>query len=78
LVASIAPQDARGRYLAVFHTVWVLAAGIAPLMAGFVLDNLDPNWIWIAAGILSVVVAIGYMLLWQRAVHYFLMQPRKN
>jgi len=35
LIANIAPEDARGRYLAVFHTVWVLAAGIAPLMAGF-------------------------------------------
>ncbi len=60
LIAYIAPELLRGRYMAVFHTVWVLAAGIAPWAAGAVLDNYDPNWIWYACALISIIVALGY------------------
>jgi len=66
LIAQIAPRNLRGRYMAVFHTVWVLAAGIAPWAAGAVLDNYNPNWIWYACGIISVFVSLGYWLLKKR------------
>jgi len=66
LIATIAPQDLRARYMATFHTVWVLASGIAPLTAGVILDKYDPNWIWYACGIISIIVALGYFILDQR------------
>jgi MFS family permease len=78
LIANIAPEDARGRYLAVFHTVWVLAAGLAPWAAGFVLDNFDPNWIWYAAGFLSVIVALGCVLLKRRVGPRYLFHAKRE
>jgi len=63
LVASIAPEDMRGRYIAVFHTGWGIASAIGPWAAGVVLDNYNPNWIWFAGGIICSVVALGYLVL---------------
>jgi len=71
LVASIAPQDMRGRYLAVFHTGWGVAASIGPLAAGIVLDNYNPDWIWYAGGIICAFVALGYLVLKGRVGHRF-------
>jgi MFS family permease len=71
LVASIAPDHMRGRYMAVFHTGWGIAAAIGPLAAGVILDNYDPNWIWYAGGIICSVVALGYIVLKGRVGHRF-------
>jgi MFS family permease len=71
LVASIAPDHMRGRYMAVFHTGWGIAAAIGPLAAGVILDYYDPNWIWYAGGIICSVVALGYIVLKGRVGHRF-------
>lgn len=63
LIANIAPEDMRGRYMATFHIGWGIAAAIGPLTAGVVLDNYNPNWIWYAGGIICSFVAIGYFVL---------------
>ncbi len=51
IVTQFAPEDMRGRYMAVFGFSWVIPFAIGPLLAGLVLDNLNPNWLWYAAGI---------------------------
>lgn len=71
LVASIAPDHMRGRYMAVFHTGWGVAAAIGPLAAGIVLDNYNPNWIWYAGGVICSIVALGYLILKRRVGHRF-------
>jgi len=72
LIANLAPDDMRGRYSAAFHTGWGIAAAIGPLAAGLVLDNLNPNIIWWAGGIICTVVASGYWVLKQRVGHRFM------
>jgi MFS family permease len=57
LVAQFAPEDMRGRYMAVFGFSWVIPMAIGPLLAGLVMDNTDPRWVWYAAGILGLVAA---------------------
>jgi MFS family permease len=63
IVTRLAPEDMRGRYMAVFGFSWVIPYAIGPLLAGLVLDNLNPNWLWYAAGILGLVAAGGFYLL---------------
>ncbi|MBE9470731.1 MAG: MFS transporter [Chloroflexi bacterium] len=67
LVARIAPEDMRGRYMAVFGFGWVIPQAVGPLLAGLVMDNADPRWVWYAAGLLGLVGAAAFVLLRRRA-----------
>lgn len=66
LVARLAPEDMRGRYMAVFGFSWAIPAAVGPLLAGLVMDNFDPNWVWYGAAALGLVAAAGYGLLERR------------
>jgi MFS family permease len=66
IVTQFAPEDMRGRYMAVFGFSWVIPFAIGPLLAGLVLDNLNPNWLWYAAGLLGIVAALAFYLLEKR------------
>ncbi len=63
IVAQLAPEDMRGRYMAVFGFSWVIPMAVGPLLAGLVMDNADPRWVWYAAGLIAVVAAgvFGWM-----------------
>ena len=45
-VASLAPTDMRGRYMSVAGLTWSAAAGIAPLLGGYLNDNIAPVATW--------------------------------
>ena len=57
IVAKLAPEDMRGRYMAVFGFSWTIPNAIGPLMAGVVMDNYNPNWVWYGAGIFMLISA---------------------
>jgi MFS family permease len=63
IVAKLAPEDMRGRYMAVFGFSWTIPNAIGPLLAGLVMDNYNPNWVWFGAGIFMVISAsiFGYL-----------------
>ena len=61
LVAKMSPEDMRGRYMAMFGFSWTIPFAIAPLLAGYVSDNFDPNWVWYASGFLSFVAILAYI-----------------
>ena len=63
LVASFAPEEMRGRYMAVFGLSWGMAFAIGPYFAGVLLDSTSPNLLWMACGILGVVTMFGYIIL---------------
>jgi MFS family permease len=63
IVARLAPEDMRGRYMAIFGFSWVIPMAIGPLLAGLVMDNFDPDWVWYGAGILGFAAAGAYYLL---------------
>jgi predicted MFS family arabinose efflux permease len=67
LVAKFAPEDMRGRYMAVFGFSWGIPFAIGPYLAGIVLDNYDPHVLWYAAGIIGILAVIGFLGL-QRSV----------
>jgi MFS family permease len=66
--ASFAPEDKRGRYMAVFQFQWAIPNLFGVLAAGLVMEFIGPNWVWFLAGILSIISIIGFLLL-QRVTH---------
>ncbi len=55
-IADLAPADMRGRYMSFYWFAWGIARGTAPLIGGFLNDNISPRSIWIgglAIGLLS-------------------------
>jgi MFS family permease len=71
LIANIAPEDMRGRYMAAYHLGWGIAASVGPLAAGIIIDNYNPNWVWYAGGIICSMVALGYYVLKTRVGERF-------
>lgn len=63
LVARFAPKDMRGRYMAFFGLSWTIPFAIGPLLAGLIMDNLNPDWVWFVAGLLGLVATGGFLLL---------------
>ena len=62
-VASFAPEDKRGRYMAVFQFQWAIPNLFGVLAAGLVMEFIGPNWVWYLAGILSIISIIGFLML---------------
>ena len=60
LAANFAPEEMRGRYMAVFGLSWAVPQTIGPGAAGYILDNFNPNLLWYIGGILCAVSALGY------------------
>jgi len=63
LVANFAPQDKRGRYMAVAGFVWVIPSMIGPGLAGYILDNYNPHLLWYLGGMLTMISVAGFYLL---------------
>lgn len=63
LAVSFAPEDMRGRYMAVSGLTWSIPATIGPAAAGYILDNTNPNFLWYIGGFICVIAAIGYFSL---------------
>jgi MFS family permease len=76
LVAKIAPEDMRGRYMAVFGFSWLIPQATGPLLAGLIMDNADPRWVWHAAGLVGLVAAAAFTLLNRRVNHVVEQVPR--
>lgn len=66
LVARFSPEDMRGRYMAIFGFSWSIPFAVGPVMAGYILDNYDPGWLWYIAGIIGVMAVFGFLALHRR------------
>ncbi len=63
IVARLAPEDMRGRYMALYGFSWAIPFAIGPLLAGLVMDYSDPNWVWYAGGIFGLISAAIFGLM---------------
>jgi MFS family permease len=63
LVAHFAPEDMRGRYMAINALAWVIPVSIGPLGAGFIMDNYDPRILWFIAGGIGLLDVAGFLVL---------------
>ena len=63
LTAHFAPENMRGRYMAAYSLGWAIPNSAAPFLAGLVMDNYNPYWVWFIAGILAIVAIICFAFL---------------
>lgn len=63
LAAKFAPEDMRGRYMAVFGLTWSIPSIVGGWFAGLILDNYNPNWLWYLSGIVCAIAAVGFLVL---------------
>ncbi|MEU4604422.1 MFS transporter [Kribbella sp. NPDC023972] len=57
LASGLAPDHARGRYLAVFGLSWGIATAIAPLTVTRLLESAGPKGLWLTSAAVAVVLA---------------------
>lgn len=62
-VINFAPEDMRGRYGAVYGLAWMLPFMIGPYLAGLLMDNYNPDWLWFACGIVGGIATISFLIL---------------
>lgn len=63
LATNFSPVEMRGRYMAIYGMTWLLPSTFAPMLAGLVLDNLNPNLLWYIGGVLCAVAAFSFYIL---------------
>jgi MFS family permease len=63
LAANLSPLDMRGRYMAVFSISWSIPFAIGPLLAGLVLDNANPDYLWYLAGMIGFFAVLSFLWL---------------
>jgi MFS family permease len=63
IVADFAPEDMRGRYMAIRSFAWIIPVAFGPLGAGLIMDNLDPRLLWFVAGGIGTLSVIGFLIL---------------
>ena len=63
LVASFAPEDMRGRYMAVSGLSWSISFTVGPYFAGLILDSANPSLLWIFCGLVGILATLGFVLL---------------
>ncbi len=57
LASHFAPEDMRGRYMAVYGFSWAVPTAFGPLLAGLIMDNANPRLVWYATGAVGLLAA---------------------
>ena len=52
--------------MAIFGISWGLPFAVGPILAGFVIDNFDPRWLWYIAGVIGLLAVFGFLALHRR------------
>ncbi|MFQ5422232.1 MAG: MFS transporter, partial [Anaerolineae bacterium] len=63
LTAQFAPEDMRGRYMAMYGFSWTIPFAIGPLLGGMIMDAGYADWVWYASGILGLGATLGFVWL---------------
>lgn len=58
IVVQLSPSHGRGRYQGMYTMSWSVAALVAPLMSGFVIDHYGAAWLWGTCAVLGTVTAM--------------------
>ena len=66
LVVRLSPAHGRGRYQGMYTLSWAVAALVAPLMSGVVIDRFGAEWLWGLCAVVGTVAAGGYAALMRR------------
>jgi MFS family permease len=65
-VADLAPSDLRGRYMSIYWLGWGASRAIAPVLGGYINDQIAPRAIWIAGFMIGAASGLALLLLSRR------------
>jgi MFS family permease len=63
IVAQLAPEDMRGRYMATAGLAFSLPNIVGPALGGFLLDRAEPSLLWVLASSLCLAGLLGFAAL---------------
>ena len=66
VVVRLSPARGRGRYQGMYTMSWSVAALVAPLMSGVVIDRWGAEWLWGMCAVIGTVAGVGYWALMRR------------
>ncbi len=66
-VADIAPAEHRGRYMSIYWLGWGLSRTLAPIIGGFLNDNIAPRAIWMGGLLIGLTSVCGIFILQYRS-----------
>jgi MFS family permease len=64
MIGLFAPEDKRGRYMAVGSFSWILPNLVGVVGAGAIMDSLDPRALWFYIFLIGSVAVCGFMALY--------------
>jgi MFS family permease len=67
-VADLAPESMRGRYMGVFGMSLGMSFGVAPVLGGYINDNLGPVFIWRIMAVVAFLSAMSFPAIGRRSV----------
>jgi MFS family permease len=62
-VANISPPELRGRYMSIYWLSWGISRGAAPLIGGWLNDNVSPRSIWVGGLLIGLTSTLGLAFL---------------
>ena len=71
IAAALAPEDMRGRYMAVYGFSWTIPNAVGLYLAGLIMDHANPDYVWFAAAGIALIAAMGFYLLHSDLGHLF-------
>jgi MFS family permease len=63
IATNFAPEDMRGRYMAMFGLSWAFPSVVGAGAAGYILDNYNPNLLWYVGGAICGLSVLAYYAL---------------
>ncbi|MBZ3907891.1 MDR family MFS transporter [Streptomyces griseiscabiei] len=78
LVVRLSPVQGRGRYQGMYTMSWSVAALVAPLMSGVVIDRWGAEWLWGMCAVIGTVAGVGYWALMRRIAEDEAKEEAKN
>ncbi|NLX09502.1 MAG: MFS transporter [Chloroflexi bacterium] len=63
VAVQLAPEQMRGRYMAVFGFGFAVASGTGTWLAGQVINQLGFEWVWYLAGVIAAGAAVAYVVM---------------
>ena len=73
-VANISPSNLRGRYMSVYWLAWGISRGCAPLIGGWLNDNVAPRSIWVGGLLIGIISSFGLLLLSKKPQRIYLFE----
>ncbi|MFF6786484.1 MFS transporter [Streptomyces sp. NPDC012510] len=66
VVVRLSPVQGRGRYQGMYTMSWSVAALVAPLLSGVVIDRWGAEWLWGLCAVIGTLAGVGYWALMRR------------